>query len=121
MCHAAHLMFYYEKEIKTSNSNCLQPSSEISTQLWNNTQLCTTLYQQTYCIPHTPKTCHLKGTVHPKNLNYIFSLVPVALFIHLHCFGVSCTVEMTALGLWCLQWQKKQTGNLKMLNSNVSV
>ena len=69
-------MFYYEKEIKTSNSNCLEPSSEISVQLWINTQLCTTLYQQAYCIPHIPKTCHLKGTVHPKDQNNILLLIP---------------------------------------------
>lgn len=32
---------------------------------------------------------NLKGTVHPKVKNTLF-LIPVVLFVHLKCFGVSC-------------------------------
>lgn len=34
----------------------------------------------------------LKGTVHPKMKNKMFVLLPVVLFIHIDCFGVSCLV-----------------------------
>lgn len=33
-----------------------------------------------------------KGTVHPKKLNYIISLLPAATFIHLDCSGVGCRI-----------------------------
>ena len=40
-----------------------------------------------------------KGTVPHQNQQYIFFLVPVVLFVHPDCFGVSCRVlQMSAVG-----------------------
>lgn len=37
----------------------------------------------------------MKGTIHLQNQKYIFSVLPVAPFIHLICFSLSCSVLET--------------------------
>ena len=52
-----------------------------------------------------------KGTVQPNIIsNYIFSLLPLALFIHLNCFGVSCQLNMSTVS-----WIKLKTRWLVVL------